>query len=228
MSDRDERSDEAAADRFRRGLSFVDEAFERARQADGTCVPCRRGCSRCCESAAVFDLREADALLLRAWWRRQPEPSRREATERAREVVDAVAAAARRLAAAGESTLRDWRPGDGLDALPPPVATRLAAEVDRPCPLLGPEGECRAHGDRPSACRLAGVPWRDPVSGGQLPDACRLEPGMEANEPQELDLGRLDGLRHDVDEAFRAAGGRPRRRFVAQVLVEVEAASERP
>ena len=208
-------SREAAAE-LRRGLFFIDEAFERARAVDGTCVPCRRGCSRCC--AAVFDVHEADALLLGDWLASLSGEERAELHRRSALVVRRVEEAAAGLARDGETALEGWSAELGFKGLPAPVVTRLAAAVTEACPLLGAEGECRAHASRPAICRLGGLPWKDTASGALLPDFCRLEPAMARNPPQELDLGRLDGLRLEVDEAIRAGGRRPRRSFVAEIV----------
>jgi Fe-S-cluster containining protein len=207
---------------YRRGLAFVDRAFERARTRSGLTVPCRRGCNSCC--AALFDVHEADAALLRDWLSRRREAEREQVLRRAEAVVREVERARDDLLAAGEWALDGWDPlRDPLDRLPSAVATRLAAEVPSPCPLLGEEGDCRAHADRPAICRLQGLPWRDPATGGTVADFCRLEPGMESNPPQALDLARLDALRHETAEALRGAAdgseSSPGRRFVAAALL---------
>lgn len=210
-----------AATVYRRGLSFIDEAFERAREAGDCVVPCKRGCASCC--SAVFDLPPADGLLLLSWLSEQ-EPSLREDIEaRSGRILDSVRSAASRLLEEGEDSLAGWEPQvHGLTGIPARVATVLAGLVREPCPILGPEGECRAHDSRPALCRLGGLPWRDPVSGAELPDFCRLEPEMGDNPAQELDLSRLDGLREDCVEALRhesrGAGELPRRSFIAAVL----------
>ena len=184
-------------------------------------IPCGRGCSSCC--AAVFDVHPADALLLRTWLQGQEPSVRAEIGLRATAVLDEVLAAARALQAAGEATLADWDPREqGLSALPSATITELAAGVAAPCPLLGEEGECRAHASRPALCRLQGLPWRDPVTGAELPDFCRLEAAMAENRPQDIDLARLDALRTEAAEAIRLASTEPapppRRSFVAAIL----------
>lgn len=213
---------EAAAD-YRRGLSFVDEAFRSAQEQLGESVPCRRGCSSCC--AAVFDVPPADALLLGAWLDEQSDAVREEVLAVARGTRDAVEAAARALAEAGDADLAGWTLAEGIRALPSAALTRLAeASASARCPLLDGEGACRAHDSRPSLCRLQGLPWKDTATGAVLPDFCRLDPRQVANPPRSLDLARLDGLRELAGEAAREAAGESDavargRTFVADALI---------
>jgi Fe-S-cluster containining protein len=215
-----ELSREAAAD-YRRGLSYIDEAFEQAREKGECVIPCKRGCSSCC--SAVFDLPPADGYLLRSWLEDQEPALAGGVRERSAAILESVRAAAKDLEEEGEACFSGWDPlSDGLGGLPAAALTRLAGRVHEPCPLVGEDGECLAHESRPALCRLGGLPWRDPETGSDLPDFCRLEPEMAENTPQELDLARLDGLRWEADESFRRAlpdtGRALRRSFVAAVL----------
>ncbi|MEM7248509.1 MAG: hypothetical protein AAF533_24465, partial [Acidobacteriota bacterium] len=170
----------------------------------------------------VFDVHPSDALLLGYWLDEQDAEVRADVLERARAIRESVLRRRDELVEEGETELAGWVPEDGFRLLFSATVTRLAAGVLGGCPLLGPEGECRAHVSRPAICRLQGLPWRDRASGEVLPDLCRLEEGMADNLPQPLELGRLDALRHETEESVAAERGRrlpAGRSFVAEVLL---------
>jgi Fe-S-cluster containining protein len=128
---------------------------------------------------------------------------------RARDVLEEIRGAA-----------PDWDPLGGFAHLSEGEITGVAAAVGAPCPVLGTGGECRAHEDRPSLCRLQGLPWRDAADGSVLPDFCRLDPRQESLRPAPLDLASIRAERAETAHALR---GDPRvapsRTCVAAALV---------
>ena len=200
------RAAEVAA-RLEQALAVVDAAFGEAAAAAGPAVPCRRGCSACC--VAVFDVHPGDALLLGRWLDEQPPATRADVLGRA----EAVLRAARGSGPAG------WSPEEGFATLDDAEVERLAEAVPLPCPILGAEGECRAHASRPAICRLQGLPWRDARTGTLVPDGCRLVPGQATLVPVPLDFDAVDEARLEARERL-AGDSLPRgRTFVAEALV---------
>lgn len=207
------------AEAWRLGLVVLDDAFERARRALGEGVRCGKGCSHCC--AGLFEIHAADAALLADGIAALPGPDRLALLERAREVVSGVERAAEELAGRGETALAGWRADDGLSTVPETALARLAEAADTRCPVLDASGACSLHAFRPAICRLQGVPWRDPETGWELPDGCRLDPRQAGHAPQPIALSALDEAREQERARLaRASGGSVRTRtFVAQAVV---------
>ena len=197
---------------WRAQLIEIDLAFELARDAPGTVIPCRSGCSACC--TAVFEIHAADATVLREGLASLPGPARDRIVARAAAVRSAMAAAAEKLEAT-EPAFREWL-AVSLDGVPARALGLLAGAIDLPCPVLDETGACSMHAFRPAICRMQGLPWQDPVTGAALPDFCRLETGQEGNSPQPLDLLGLDEAR-EAAAAGRGVGW-PARMTVAGAL----------
>lgn len=206
------------AEAWRLGLVVLDDAFERARRALGAGVRCARGCSHCC--AGLFEIHAADAALIAHGVASLPDSDRLAMIERARDVVRRFERVAEDLAGDGEVTLAGWRAEDGLATVPARALARLAEAADTRCPVLDASGACTLHAFRPAICRLQGVPWRDPDTGCELPDGCRLDPRQAANVPQPVSLSALDEAREQARARLVAAsGGAVRTRtFVAQAV----------
>jgi Fe-S-cluster containining protein len=203
------------------GLVPFQEAFDSARHRLGDAVPCRRGCSACCEDAAVFEIHAADAALLQQGLLEAAPESREAIRGRARDLLERLRTAAAALALEGETLLEDWEPLSGL-ALPDRIVERLAAGVRGRCPVLDASGDCALHAHRPAICRLQGIPWRDPATGADLPDFCRLDPRQAGLAAQDAPLHALDDLREEVRLRLQEAAGEraiPARTTVAAALL---------
>ena len=206
-------TDQGLTDSIALGLRVLDDSFARAASRLGDAVPCRRGCSACC--VAIFDIHPADALLLGRWLDELAEGSRDEVLAR----CDEILAAARALAPIADP--RGWSPEEGLSALSDESINVLAEGIPLACPVLGPEGECRAYDLRPAICRLQGLPWMDVTSGAVVPDLCRLDDRQAGTQAQPLDFTPVDTGRWEVRDglAGQLGGSLPRgRTFVAEAL----------
>ena len=215
------------AEAWRLGLVVFDEAFARAASERAGAIPCARGCSSCCEGAAIFSVHAADAALLAAGLEQAHASTREAVLGRARELLDRVRLAASDLAAEGESLLEGWEPEDGWSLLPARVLDRLADRVPGACPVLSGDGACSLHEHRPAICRLQGAPWRDPETGQELADFCRLDERQGSQLPVEGPLHGLDELRERLRLRLGDAGGpgREGRTIVASALVAAHAGS---
>lgn len=204
---------------WRLGLAVFGEAFDRAKARQGESLPCRRGCSSCCESAAVFEIHSPDAALLREGLRAASSERRLTILQRAEAILGQLRAAAAEIVAAGESRLRGWDPLGGFVGLTPDLIEGLAAKVQGACPILESDGSCGLHDSRPAICRLQGVAWRDPDTGAELPDFCTLEPRPPGGAVIEGPLLALDDLREQLRIRLARAGESPARTCVASALL---------
>jgi len=171
-----------AADAWKDALARVDRWFADAMARNPGVIPCRPGCSACCRGP--FDISVADALLLREGLMTLP------AHDRA-----AVRAAGQAQLARLRAEAPHWRPPWDLaelgEAQFDAIAERHRAE---PCPLLDPDGACRAYAYRPLVCRLMGLPMMT-AEGEIIDNACPIQdrfPTYAALDPQLFDLEALE------------------------------------
>lgn len=142
--------------------AVIDAALDRAREISGNWLACRRGCAECC--IGPFSITALDAWRLHAGLDAltSADPARARAVrQRAREVVDAMAA--------------DF-PGDretGLLSVDEAAEEAFAEKYHAvPCPALDPVlGTCDLYAARPISCRMYGPAAC--VDGDDLPP-CHL------------------------------------------------------
>jgi Fe-S-cluster containining protein len=144
----------------RRLLHRADRWFFRARAALLGEIPCRRGCCRCC--IGPFPITIADLTELQNGLASLEESIRRAIEAKARGQAAEMEAVFPRLA---ESPFLDGWSDDEVDRL----VERFA---DRPCPALGPDGDCRIYAFRPLTCRTMGIPVE---VNGALEGACSVQ-----------------------------------------------------
>lgn len=171
-----------AAESWQNALQRLDRWFADARGRLPGVIPCRPGCSACCYGP--FDISVADALLLREGLDDMPDAEREMVRKRGRALLGRM-----------RKQAPDWQPPwdvaqlgeDRFDA----IADDLSGE---PCPLLDPEGRCRAYDHRPLVCRLIGLPMMT-AGGLVLENACPIQdrfPVYASLDPQLFDLEALE------------------------------------
>ena len=151
-------------------------------------MQCGKGCTACCHG--LFDITIADAVQVARGLEKLPQHLRDEVVKKAEYLHDGI----RRLVLAAPTLLSENDP-------------RIDAIVDEggspPCPFLGDAGECLIYDDRPTACRLEGVPMIDTRSG-LFGDWCELNftHGIPDDALQDL---RLDYDALDATEEIRSS-----------------------
>src|SRR5262245_31427593 len=143
-------------------------------------MQCGKGCTACCYG--LFDITIADAVQVARGLKKLPSHLRDEVVKKAENLHDGI----RRFAPAAPVLLAEDDPRS--DAI-------VDGAGSAPCPFLGNAGECLIYDDRPTACRLEGVPMIDTRSG-VFGDWCDLNfthgiPGA-AIEDLRLDYDALD------------------------------------
>ena len=148
--------------RYQRLLQRLDTWFAEATKGREEIVPCRAGCTACCHGP--FDISPADAELLKEGLALLPP-----------EVRDDIRLRGERLLAKMRRLAPGWDAPWDLDELGEEAFDQMAeALVAEPCPVLGPDGACRAYAHRPLVCRLIGLPMLTDL-GDALPNACPIQ-----------------------------------------------------
>ncbi len=180
-------------------------------------MQCGRGCALCCHG--LFDISLPDALEVAEALDRLPDEVRAAVTARAAEIHKLI-----------EAQAPDLQPPYLLDAVPEETIDAIVDRAHSPrCPFLGQANECLIYNQRPTACRMEGVPMVD-VQDGVFGDWCELNfrSGLSAQALQ--DLTRDYYAMQETDEAATAAAaksllGRPARQvtvFIPSVIVQFD------
>jgi Fe-S-cluster containining protein len=150
------------SERYRLLLERLDRwAADAVRERPGV-VPCRSGCAACCHGP--FDISPADAALLSEGLALLPPDQRADVRARGARLLERM-----QLLAPG------WEAPWDVDELGEEAFDEMAeALVAEPCPVLGPDGNCRAYAHRPLVCRLIGLPMLTDL-GDALPNACPIQ-----------------------------------------------------
>lgn len=161
-------------------LADIDAVFARVREEHPGVLPCARGCSACCVS--FFAITTLDVWRLRQGLAKLHPDTRATIVARAREVVELA-----------EATIDGWTAPWDIRDIGEDAFRRLAREFTRPCPALGPDGECQVYDSRPRICHLQGLSYVDPSGSAALPDFCAEvfgDSAYAALPPQHLDLAK--------------------------------------
>lgn len=185
------------------------EQFDRwqadARARHPGVIPCRTGCTACCNGP--FDISIADVALLTDAVAALPEPVRAGVLDRSR-------AHLRQMLAIEPTWAAPW----DIRAIGEGRFDRISdALADLPCPLLDEAGACLIYHDRPMICRLMGlglVTEHDDV----IENGCPIQeqfPAYEALPPAPFPL---EAWEEQEDRAKRDAAAR----YGSSDLVEFE------
>lgn len=155
-------------------------------------VPCRSGCSACCQGP--FDISAADARLVAEAVATLPPTVQDDVRERA----------ARQLEA-GAHLVPAWRAPWHAGELDETAFDLICDSLEHaPCPALDPETQaCLIHAKRPATCRLMGLSVRT-SEGDVLENPCPIQgqfPGYSELAPTPLDLMEfeVDAAQCDLD-----------------------------
>jgi len=183
-------------------LARLDRWSADAREGHPGVIPCRSGCTACCNGP--FDISVADAMLLRSAARRLPAQVRKGVARRAE-------ALARRIQALAPTWGPPWDIADIGDERFDEISSALA---DVPCPLLDEGGACLVYGSRPMVCRWMGlgIVTRE---GEIIANACPIQdqfPEYAALPPQPFDLAGFGEIETPcLEDAAEALLGDPDR-----------------
>jgi Fe-S-cluster containining protein len=179
------------ANTYRELLERLDEWFSASAERNPGIIPCRPGCSNCCNGP--FDISVADALMVREAFNRLPESER-----------DAVLEGARKQVLRMKQLEPGWDMRLGLEGISEAGFDRLAETLgDEPCPLLDQAGSCRIYADRPLICRMIGLGVITP-GGRTIDNTCPILgdfPVYATLPPQYFDLESLEELERACLEA---------------------------
>jgi len=148
--------------RYQQLLERLDGWFADATRGREEVIPCRSGCTACCHGP--FDISPADAELLREGLALLPADQRAD-----------IRARGERLLGKMRGLAPEWDAPWDVDELGEEAFDEIAeALLAEPCPVLGPDGSCRAYAHRPLVCRLIGLPMLTDL-GDALPNACPIQ-----------------------------------------------------
>lgn len=137
------------SEEYRELLEALDRwSLEVAERNPGV-IPCKAGCTACCYGP--FDITPADAELLREGLAGLGEADRADIRSRGARMLDQIHVLA-----------PDWKAPWDVNALSEEAFDAIChALKEEPCPVLGPDGRCRAYTHRPLVCRMIGIPLYD-------------------------------------------------------------------
>ncbi|MBM4185757.1 MAG: YkgJ family cysteine cluster protein [Gemmatimonadetes bacterium] len=193
----------------------------RARQRFPKIIPCRPGCSACCQGP--FDIPTADVAVVLEGFRALPRDDRRAILTRARADVEAMRA-----------LVPGWiDPYDIADIGEEAFDRAIESHADRPCPLLDDEGRCLIYAHRPVVCRIIGIGLLA-ESGSVLENECPIQdrfPGYPGLPPYPFPLeqyeAKAEAANREAAEALLGDGDRHRfETTIAAALVKWGAADE--
>src|SRR5690349_4207132 len=136
-------------DDYRTLLEQLDAWSAEAMARNPGVIPCKAGCTACCYGP--FDITPADAELLREGLAQLDPQVRAE-----------IRIGGERLLVAMKQLAPEWGAPWDVNALSEEAFDAICHALKaEPCPILGPDGRCRAYTHRPLVCRLIGVPLVD-------------------------------------------------------------------
>ena len=165
-------------------------------------IPCKAGCTACCYGP--FDITPADAELLREGLAELGEADRADIRAQGAKMLDQIHVLA-----------PDWKSPWNVNDLSEEAFDAIChALKEQPCPVLGPDGRCRAYTHRPLVCRMIGIPlydsdWEEEGGEGDVIDnECPIKeqfPEYAALLPQPFAYDTFLAIEGEILE--RTAGG---------------------
>lgn len=130
---------------YRDLLARVDGWFSHCQRAAAAHIACHQGCSACCRG--LFDITLLDSAILQQGFARLAPALQSQVLDKAQQRVQQL-----------QQCWPDFDAPYILNTLPHQQWQQMPENDLTPCPLLGNDGLCLIYANRPTTCRLHGIP----------------------------------------------------------------------